>query len=67
VATSENPASLTYNLPYTGIQRFASVTDDGIYRLFVIECQGDTRGNDWYSSCIALAVDPTTRKVKTNG
>jgi hypothetical protein len=49
---------------YTGVQVLAPVTDDGFYRLYVVEHHGDTRGNDWYSELVCLAVDITSKKVK---
>jgi len=33
--------------------------NDGVYRIYVIEYTGDTRGNDWYADIITLAIDPT--------
>jgi hypothetical protein len=45
----------------TDIAYFANVTADGIYRVLVIEHNGDTRGNDWYTDMVALAVDPTRK------
>lgn len=32
-------------------------TDDGLFRVIVIEHVGDTRGQEWYSKIICLAVD----------
>ncbi|WP_298165132.1 hypothetical protein [Novosphingobium sp.] len=34
---------------------------DGLYRMYVIEHSGNTRGADWYSDIICLSLDPTTR------
>jgi hypothetical protein len=45
----------------------ASLADDGLYRVVVIEHVGDTRGNDWYSNITALNLDPSTGKVKLFG
>jgi len=36
---------------------------DGYYRLFVVEHEGDTRGNNWYSHIIALAMDFSHQEV----
>lgn len=33
------------------------VTDDGFYRVYVAEYEGDTRGGPWYVNVTALAVD----------
>lgn len=52
---------------YTGLQFFASTTEDGFYRMLVVEHSGDTRGPDWYSKVTALAIDPATQKVKPYG
>jgi hypothetical protein len=49
---------------YVGIQRFADVAADGLYRVFVAEHTGDTRGQDWYTDLTLLAVDPVSGKVK---
>lgn len=48
-------------------QTFASISGDGLYRIYVIEFTGDTRGNDFYCDIIGLAVDPATLKVKLVG
>lgn len=37
----------------------ASIASDGIYRILTIENSGDTRGNDWYTDIVCLAVDDT--------
>lgn len=37
----------------------AKISDDGFYKTIVHECVGDTRGQDWYSEIICLAVDPS--------
>jgi hypothetical protein len=52
---------------YTGLQLLAKVSSDGLYRLFVAEHEGDTRGQAWYSHCVCLAVDPSSNKVKPYG
>lgn len=59
-------AQLPYN-KYVGIQQFADVTADGLYRVYVAEYKGDTRGLPWWMDLILLAVDPATMKVKANG
>lgn len=53
-------------LPYdrnTGLQMLADVTRDGFYRLYVAEFIGDTRGQEWYSELVGLAVDKSSGKV----
>lgn len=49
---------------YAGVQMFADVAADGLYRVYVAEYRGDTRGNDWYCDLTLLAVDPMSGKVK---
>lgn len=49
---------------YAGLQLLAPVTDDGFYRLYVVEHEGNTRGNEWYSDLICLAVDMTAAPDK---
>lgn len=36
---------------------YQPVTDDGYYKIIVLEHEGDTRGNPWYSNIVCLAVD----------
>lgn len=55
-----NAAPVPYN-QWAGLQFLAPITPDGIYRAFVVEHEGDTRGNNWYSHIIALAVDLTVQ------
>ena len=49
-----------------GFQYNAPISNDGIYRIFVVEHDGDTRGTAWYTNLICLAVDassPTNQAV----
>lgn len=41
--------------------------DDGVYRIYVINHHGDTRGNDWYSEIVCLSIDPTLNEALTPG
>jgi len=34
--------------------------EDGVYRVYEIEYQGDSRGNGWYQTLTCLAVDRST-------
>lgn len=61
-----NAAPIAYN-QWTGLQFLAKTTTDGIYRVLVVEHEGDTRGLSWESKLICLAVDPATLKVKPYG
>jgi hypothetical protein len=45
------------------VQSNAAVSADGLYRAYVIEYKGDTRGNDWYANIIALAVNAISNQV----
>lgn len=52
------------------IARFADVTNDGFYRIIVIEHRGDSWGNEWYSSLVCLSIDPSAapnNSVKSDG
>lgn len=43
---------------------------DGFYRILVVEHNGDSRGNDWYSQLTCLGIDatqPRSKQVKKNG
>lgn len=42
---------------WTGIQLLATIADDGLYRVFVVEHSGDNRGQEWYSDLICLAIN----------
>ena len=53
---------LAYN-KYAGVQLLADITSDGLYRVYVAEYIGDTRGQDWYVDLICLSVDAATKKV----
>lgn len=59
-----NPASapVPYN-QYASLQLLAKTTTDGLYRVFVAEHNGDTRGSAWYTDIICLAIDSATKKV----
>lgn len=53
----------SYDNPFAGA--FASVTDDGFYRVLVIEYEGDSRGQPWYQELTCLAVDATVAPDKS--
>lgn len=42
-----------------------SLNADGMYRIFRIEHHGNTRGNEWYSSIIALSIDQADSRLTT--
>lgn len=66
---SANPLGGNVNAPqipfdsYKGLQRYASIAADGLYRVYVAEHEGDSRGQEWYTNIIGLAVNPSTLKV----
>lgn len=57
-----------FNL-WTGIQFAAKIADgaDGLYRVYVIDHTGDTRGNEWYSDLVCLTVQRGSNTVKPYG
>jgi len=57
-----NSAPVPYN-QWAGLQLLANIAADGIYRVYVIEYDGDTRGQEWYADLTLLAIDSTTQKV----
>lgn len=54
--TGANPEAVPYN-QRAGVQLLPTIANDGVYRVYVIEHEGDTRGTPWYSDIIALSVD----------
>lgn len=64
----QNPAAapVPFN-QWTGIQLLAKVTADGFYRLFVVEHKGDSRGQEWYTDMICLAIDHSSDTIKPYG
>ena len=48
---------------YAGLQLPADIAADGLYRLYVAEFEGDTRGPAWYTDIIGLALDPSSNQV----
>jgi len=41
------------------------VTNDGFYRVFVAEHEGDTRGQPWYSNLVCLAIDSSAAPAQS--
>lgn len=66
IQANPNAAPIAFN-QWTGIQLLADVTSDGLYRVFVAEHEGDTRGVAWYSDLICLSADSVTKRVKPYG
>lgn len=44
---------------FTAINNLPSLNADGYYKAIVVEHEGDTRGDPWYTKIICLAVDPS--------
>lgn len=61
-----NAAPVPFN-QYTGLQLLADISSDGVYRLYVAEFTGDTRGNEWYTDMVMLSVNQANRSVKPYG
>lgn len=55
-------APVPYN-QWAGLQILANIATDGIYRVLVIEYEGDTRGQPWYMDLVLLAIDASSNKV----
>lgn len=66
VQQDPSAAPVAFN-QYTGIQNLATIAADGLYRLFVVEHEGDTRGNAWHSHLTGLALNPVTKLLKGYG
>jgi len=60
----QNPsnAPIPFN-QWTGLQFYAVVSTDGLYRVWVVEHDGDTRGVPWYSHLTALAMSPSANPM----
>lgn len=48
---------------YTAIQLLAKTDADGIYRVYVAEHEGDSRGNPWYTNIVGLLVAKDAQAV----
>lgn len=53
----QTPTDLRRFNSWFDVQHLASISADGLYRLYVVEHVGDTRGQEWYSDMVALAVN----------
>ena len=58
ISSSGNKANRIYN-SNAGISYYAPISGDGTYRCYVVEHEGDTRGQVWYTHLICLAVNLT--------
>lgn len=62
-AVGNDVVPLAFNNPLAGPQRLARTSDDGLYRIFVAEHAGDTRGREWYTNIVGITIDPSNNKV----
>jgi hypothetical protein len=44
---------------YHAFNALPSISEDGFYKILYVDHYGDTRGQEWYSDCICLAIDGT--------
>jgi hypothetical protein len=60
-------ATMKQNFPMLGQQSqvVAGTDRDGLYSTRCVTHTGDTRGNDWYTNMICVAVDPSAAKPAT--
>jgi|WetSurMetagenome_2_1015567.scaffolds.fasta_scaffold325733_1 hypothetical protein len=63
VNQKNNLIAVAYNAPYA-IQHNAPLAGDGVYMIFAIDYDGDTRGHPWYCHLTCLAMDTTAPKDK---
>jgi Baseplate hub gp41 len=59
---------LAYNAAYADDAQFIPSVglDSKVYRVLVVEYEGDTRGHPWYVNITALLADPSTKTVIQN-
>lgn len=66
-ASSALPAGQLPYDKYAGLVNLADITADGFYRCYVAEFSGDTRGQEWYTDIVGLAVDISSQTVQAYG
>jgi hypothetical protein len=49
-----------FNTRILATTQVANVTNDGLYRVLSLDHSGDTRGQDYYSDIVALAINPSS-------
>jgi hypothetical protein len=61
VIDNSSLATMNQHMPILGqpIEVVAGTDRDGHYKALCVHHRGDTRGQDWYTDMICLAVDPT--------
>jgi hypothetical protein len=66
-SVTNGAGQLAYNKYQNSVQLLADISNDGLYRIYVAEYTGDTRGQEWYTDITCLKIDPVTNKVNPNG
>lgn len=56
---------INLSVPNSAANIPAPLAADGVYYVLVVEHQGDTRGQEWYSNLICLYIDPTTNPINS--
>ena len=59
----DNNNAIPYN-QRTGITSLASVNADGLYRIYISEFTGNTRGQEWYVDLTGLAIEASGQTVQ---
>jgi hypothetical protein len=54
-----DPESAPLSFDSYSLYNLAPISEDGVYRVFVVEFEGDTRGQSWYTKMVGLAVNKT--------
>ena len=64
VQTDGKEYGVSFN-SWAGITYASKISEesDGLYRAYVVEHHGDTRGKEWYSDLVLLAIAPATNTV----
>lgn len=60
-----NNAPIPFN-QWANPQFLANVSNDGYYRVYVAEHEGDTRGQKWYTNLTCLQVDISSQQVSAH-
>jgi hypothetical protein len=55
-----NQGAVSPNISFTDKQPVVPpLNSDGLFKALNVVRIGDTRGNEWYSRCVCISVDPT--------
>lgn len=50
---------------FAQLSKSLSAANDGLYKMLVVEHEGDTRGEDWLSHVVCVSVNPDVKKPAT--